>query len=139
MSKLTRDILSKLAQDKAEAARTLLRHDLHTDAYYLAGYAAEIALKAIIAKEFLAETLPDKKRVNDIYTHDLEALITLAGLRSGLNDKLREDQILRTHWDVVKSWNESSRYFIRSRGEAYAMVNSIVAEDGVLPWILSFR
>ncbi len=48
-----------LAAAKCEDATLLLAHARFSSAYYLAGYALELALKACIAKQFAAEVIPD--------------------------------------------------------------------------------
>src|SRR5207248_9891874 len=52
-------------------------------AYYLAGYAVEVALKACIIKAVMAtDAFPEKKFSENCWTHDLEKLIVLAGLKA---------------------------------------------------------
>jgi hypothetical protein len=54
----------KLAQLRVDEAKALLGHRQSSGAYYLAGYAIECALKAVIAKQFRAEEIPDRALVN---------------------------------------------------------------------------
>jgi hypothetical protein len=76
-----RSTFQQLAELRLTEARLLLDNGLPSGAYYLAGYAIECALKARIAAEFRANEIPDKARVNSIYTHNLGILLGLAGLR----------------------------------------------------------
>jgi len=46
----------------------------------MAGYAVECALKACIAKQTKRYDFPDKKRVRDVFTHNLETLVKVAEL-----------------------------------------------------------
>jgi HEPN domain-containing protein len=59
--------LIKIAEAKAGDALLLLQHGRHSNAYYLSGYAVEIALKAIIATEFRHDTFPDRDFVTKIF------------------------------------------------------------------------
>jgi hypothetical protein len=52
--------LKALAQAKLDDAILLFDNKRYSNAYYLAGYAIELALKACIAKQFVADTIPDK-------------------------------------------------------------------------------
>jgi hypothetical protein len=63
---------------RLEEAQILLAAESFSGAYYLAGYAVECALKACIAKATHQHDFPDKKRVNDSYSHDLTLLLRTA-------------------------------------------------------------
>jgi hypothetical protein len=84
-------------------------------AYYLAGYAVECALKACIAQQFRQHDIPDKKLVNDVYTHDVDKLLDLAGLRPTLRQDAVAHPALQTNWNVAKDWKETARYNPASR------------------------
>jgi HEPN domain-containing protein len=75
-------------------------------AYYLAGYVIECALKACIAKKTKRHDFPDKDFARKAYTHDLEDLAQLAGLKDTLKLQFRQYPSLETQWGVV----EVSRY-----------------------------
>jgi hypothetical protein len=79
-------------------------------AYYLAGYAVECALKACIAQEFRQHDIPDKKLVNDVYTHDVNKLLDLAGLRPTLRQDAVAHPALQTNWNVATDWKETAGY-----------------------------
>jgi HEPN domain-containing protein len=55
-----RSELQTRAQAKLDDAILLLQHGRYTNAYYIAGYAVELGLKACIAAQIDAETIPDK-------------------------------------------------------------------------------
>jgi hypothetical protein len=78
---LTKPHLQQLAESRLIEAAELLGKSLPSGAYYLAGYAAELGLKAIIAGKFPANEIPDKGFVNSIYTHSLTVLVDRSGLR----------------------------------------------------------
>jgi hypothetical protein len=67
----------RLAIERAAEAELLLNGQR---AFYLTGYAIELALKVVLAKRFRSDEIPDLTLVKKIYSHDLSALATLAGL-----------------------------------------------------------
>src|SRR5262249_39436190 len=107
-------------------------------AYYLAGYAVECALKACIARLMKPEEFPDKAFADKCWTHNLPQLLSLAGLKADFDGAMRADPDLRDNWDIVKEWNESSRYArVRkpSAGELYEAISD--KKHGVLAWLKS--
>ena len=66
---LTRHDLQQLARLRLDDALFLQQVGRSSSAYYLAGYAVELALKACIAKLFQPDVIPDRAFVNAIYTH----------------------------------------------------------------------
>ena len=79
---MNRKDLHKLADLRIEEARVLLNKGCcYAGAYYLAGYSVECALKACVAKQIRKHDFPDRKLIQDSYTHDLNKLLGLAGVR----------------------------------------------------------
>lgn len=81
MSKLieTRTEFQQLAQERLQEAKALLDLGKWSGAYYLAGYAVELALKACIIKMLMAtDAFPKKDFSKDCYTHAIEMLVKLA-------------------------------------------------------------
>ena len=118
------------------AAKSLLESQHWGAAYYLAGYAVECGLKACIARRFREYDFPDKKTVNDSYTHELPKLVRTAELVQQLEDAATFSDDFRVNWAVVKDWSEESRYDVRSEAEAAAIIRAIEAKpSGVLEWI----
>ena len=75
----------QLADVRLREAKALLDLGMWDGAYYLAGYAVEVALKACIIKAVMAtDAFPEKKFSENCWTHDLEKLIVLAGLSAKL-------------------------------------------------------
>ena len=68
---LTKEDLEALSETRLQDAILLLESGRASSAYYLAGYAVELALKACIAKSFHPNAIPDKAFVNEIYTQQL--------------------------------------------------------------------
>ena len=73
-----------LADTRIGDAKVLLDAGRHQAAYYLAGYAIECALKACVAKQIREHDFPDRKLINDSYTHNLEQLLAISGLKPQL-------------------------------------------------------
>jgi hypothetical protein len=49
---------------------------------------------------------------------------------------MRANPKLEASWDLTKSWTEQSRYSIRTKNEAEAIIDAIARRnDGVLAWI----
>jgi HEPN domain-containing protein len=124
-----------LAEEKLADANHLLAGGRWGNAYYLAGYAVELALKACIAKTFKAETIPDKALVNATYSHDFTNLVGTAGLTADLKSK-QARQAFEINWGVVVRWSEESRYESKGEQDAKDLIAAIEdATDGVLAWI----
>ena len=139
--------LSKLIETKAEfevlaeqrllEAKALLDLEKWDGAYYLAGYAVELALKACIIKTLMAtDAFPDREFSKNCYTHVIEALVKLAKLDEAFKLATGTDPDLRKHWEIVKDWSEQKRYHRIDKTEAEALYAAIADDThGVLPWI----
>jgi HEPN domain-containing protein len=127
-----------MAHVRLREANSLLANRQWSGAYYLSGYAIECALKAIIAKRFKANTFPDQKTTRDVFVHDLQQLVSLAGLKLLQQQAFQADQALENNWLVVKDWTEVSRYETWTRVEAKSIVSAISdTQHGVLKWVES--
>lgn len=134
----SRSELTALAETRLEDARVLLAAERHGAAYYLAGYAVECGLKAVIAQSFRAAVIPDRNFVQKIHTHDLSALLVLAGLKSALDQRVRLDTMFEANWSFVSGWNEASRYEMIERQKAMMMLSAVGDPDnGVIAWLRS--
>lgn len=133
---LGRDDLRALATSKVNDAILLFRAARYSNSYYLFGYGAELALKARIARVFSGETIPDRKFVNDIHTHDLDRLVALAGLKELLEEARNASPLLDANWSSVSDWSEETRYDIVDVFRATAMHDAMIgAKDGVFEWL----
>ena len=121
----------KLMYLRMKEAKLLLDQKDWDGAYYLVGYAAEFALKIrIISQLMKSDSFPDKKLAENFYKHELTLLRKLAGL----DDEMDNDAAASPQWDIVKDWNEQSRYEIgKTEKETTDLYDAI--EKGVLPWI----
>lgn len=125
-----------LSQAKIDDAVVLLLNGRPSNAYYLAGYAIEFAIKACISTQFSADDIPDARLVRDVYTHDLVRLIGLAGLKQILEKDIAANSSFAANWGIVKDWSEASRYESFTVGDAQYLISAITnPNDGVLPWI----
>lgn len=125
-----------MAALRLKEAKLLLDAGCPDGAYYLAGYAAESALKACIAKRTERHEIPDKRRINDSYTHDFDKLLGAAGLREILKEALGHDADFAANWLTVAKWSSESRYRRPSKSEAEALLNALEdRKHGVLRWL----
>jgi len=133
---MTKTHLEKLSQVRLDDAICLLEKDRASAAYYLAGYAVELALKACIAKLFLSSVIPGKAFVNAIYTHKLADLLATAGLRPEFEADSKTDKELASRWGVVSQWTEESRYESWDPISATTLLEAIRNPDhGVYRWV----
>ena len=139
MPALTHATLVQLAREKLNDGWLLFEHDRLDNAYYLTGYAIELALKSIAAKTFLLHTLPDRNYVNRLHTHDLERLRQETGLESSFQDQVGYDPAFEGRWDVVREWSESARYRTTGRETVEQFMTAVGKDhdDGVFAWLSS--
>ncbi len=131
-----RDELRANAQAKLDDARLLLDNKRYSNAYYLAGYAVELGLKACIAAQISAETIPDKAFIKGILNHQFGGLVGLAGLAGLLNVQKDVDPQFAANWALVSEWEPDSRYESIDPTSASLLVHAIAdPKSGVLEWI----
>lgn len=132
---MKRSDLQKLALIRLKEAKVLLDNRQYSGAYYLSGYIVECALKACIAKQTGKFDFPDKKKVLDSYTHELEKLVNVAKLKDELKS-LKANPDFSPLWECVKEWSEESRYKKHNRQEATDIYLAIADPNhGVLQWL----
>lgn len=136
ISMLTKDDLKKLAQIRLDDALLLFRANRSSSAYYLAGYAVELALKACIAELVLPNVIPDKGFIDAIYTHDLDSLLSTAGLRPQFDKETAADTRFGANWAIANNWNEGSRYVIWDPISAATLLGAVnEPKHGVFRWV----
>ncbi|HSW86600.1 MAG TPA: hypothetical protein VLG49_03770 [Rhabdochlamydiaceae bacterium] len=104
---ITPEELKSLSERKVLDATILFREGRFDTAYYLCGYAVEMALKRRICLTLgWKEGYPKKKfdNLTSFKTHKLEVLLHL----SGFEEKVRKDYLLV--WSVVADWDPEVRY-----------------------------
>ena len=133
---MNRTDLRNLSALRAKEARVLLDNDCYDGAYYLIGYAVECALKACIAKRTQRYDFPDKRTVNESFTHNLEKLVQVIGLQAALAIESRRDPAFGVNWSVVKDWDEQSRYSTWTKTESENLYRAVIdRRHGVLRWV----
>ena len=135
---LNRTELQQLADVRLAEANALLAAGLWDGAYYLAGYAAECALKACIMArvERTGVIFEDKKFAEKCWTHDVEELVKLADLKTIRDTANTSDPALELNWVTVGQWKETRRYSRTTEAEARELYDAITDPNhGVLPWI----
>ena len=96
----------------------------------------ELGLKACIAAQITAETIPDKAFILKIFQHGVENLIGLAGLTTELKDQKDKDSEFGANWAIVKEGSPDARYETRDVTSSKFLITAIAESDsGVLQWI----
>jgi hypothetical protein len=130
--------LRQLAQEWVLDAKALLDAGRWPGAYYLAGYAVECGLKACILA-FVEKTgaiFTDRKFLEGCWTHELDRLMTTAGLQAELGIAIQANPALGRLWAVVKDWRETSRYQPKAELDARQLYEAITHDSNrVLKWI----
>ena len=133
---MNRTHLQKLSRARLRDARKLLENGQHDGAYYLTGLAIECALKACISKMTQRYDFPDKKTVNDSWSHDFGGLLKIAGLEALLSSKIVADAGFKSNWQTISKWDVNSRYQFRSLREARDFYSAATSRrTGIMPWI----
>src|SRR3989304_4763855 len=132
---MNRDDLRRLSRVRLQEMRTLLGSGNYEGAYYLGGYVIECGLKACIARQTRRYNFPERKAVNESYTHNLNQLLRVAGLQGLFEQEVRRNPGFGVNWGVVKDWSEESRYERRTRTQATDLYRAMTGRNGVLRWI----
>lgn len=139
MSKLivTRAEFQELAERRLEEAKALLELGKWDGAYYLAGYAVELALKACIIKVLMeTDAFPEREFSKNCYTHDIEKLVRSAKLHNQWEKAKDADPAFLANWALARDWSEAKRYHRIDEFEAEALYTAIADDEhGVLSWI----
>ena len=134
---MNRADLQLLSDARVADAEALLLAERWAAAYYLLGYAVECGLKACAARQFQQDEVPDKAVVSDFYTHNLDKLLGISGVKAALEARARAEPDFQVNWNTVRDWTETSRYD-HSTSEAKARDMLVAVTDpntGVLSWL----
>jgi hypothetical protein len=126
---LKRTDLQALAQSKIDDAILLLQHKRFSNAYYLAGYAVEIGLKACIARQISAETLPDKAILTKVLSHQFSTLVGLGGLATALKEQQDRDTTFAANWAIAGEWSPDARYEAQDPAATQIMLTTVTTEQ----------
>lgn len=115
----------------------LLKSGYYQGAYYLAGYAVECAFKACVAGLVKEDVIPDKKFVNDSYTHNFDRLLSVSGLEPDLNAKKEKNEQFDRYWSFLKDWSAEDRYEVDiDEQSARDLLEAVGDHDnGILKWL----
>lgn len=132
--------LRALVDIRLDEACLLIDKGLPCGAYYLAGYAVELALKVRIAESVQRCEFPSVTLANAACRHNLVQLINLAGLAKEYDCKVKPYAPLRDNWETVLGWSETSRYDAGiALSSAIGLIEAISEpDDGVLNWIKQY-
>ena len=137
----TRAEWQALAEDRILDAQAHLAAgvDRWSAAYYLIGYAVECGLKSCVLARVAAHPeviYEEKKFSSDAWTHDIELLLALAGIKSERDTDARANPLLRDNWQLAKDWDESSRYLQKTQAQAQELFDAVTDPNtGVMQWI----
>lgn len=99
--------LRAVARARLRDAQILLRANRFDSAYYLCGYAVELALKARLCRTLRWRGFPSTPQefrgLQSIKTHDLEILLRLSGVESRIMTRFRAE------WSAVIDWEPERR------------------------------
>jgi hypothetical protein len=78
----------------------------------------------------------DKKFSYNAWTHDLESLVVVAGLKADRDADALANPALYMNWHRVKDWTEESRYLQKIQVEAQQLFDAVAdPANGVMQWI----
>jgi hypothetical protein len=132
--------LQQLAELRLKDAEVLIAAGQWDAAYYLLGYCVECALKACIAQQFRQHEVPDKRLVNAFYTHRLDELLAISGVKGQFDSLAGSDAAIKRNWDTILEWNEAVRYDIDvTEAEARGLLGAVAnATSGIMPWLKKY-
>jgi HEPN domain-containing protein len=100
--------LKELATDRLNDAKVLFEASRYDGAYYICGYAVEMALKHKICDTLGWDEYPSTGKGSEKYktfkTHDFEVLLHLSGVEKSIKT------LLMAEWSVLKNWESETRY-----------------------------
>lgn len=122
--------LRAIARARLRDAQVLLRAKRFDGAFYLCGYAVELALKARMCRTLkwpgFPETGQDFKGLQSVKTHDLEILLRFSGAESRIKTKHLAE------WSVVVDWNPEKRYQSVGQSSVHQATNMLTCAKRLL-------
>jgi HEPN domain-containing protein len=109
-------------------------------AFYLAGYAAELSLKAKICEHlklpnFYDQYAPKSELSKAFLTHNLERLILLSGLLLEFQAENKANILFLLDWKRLQSWSEKSLYDLEGTHSLVDAIDLINAVKNLIQWI----
>ena len=105
--------ITDLADKRLKEAELLHVNGMDEGAFYLAGYTVELMLKAQICRNLDIDNFyvkPIKTGKQAFFTHELDQLLTLSGLRTILDSEALTNIPLNKAWQNICTWSEERRY-----------------------------
>ena len=125
---ITKD-LRALARARLRDAQVLLQDKRFDGAFYLCGYAVEIALKARICRTLKWPDFPETrnafKELESLKTHDLDVLLHFSGVEGRVKAKHLAD------WSMVVKWNPEKRYQAIGRVPPQQAVDMVTCREAL--------
>ena len=133
---MTRAEFQRLTRMRLRDARALLKAGNNEGAYYFIGLAIECGLKSAIARKTRRHDFPLEPKIvsQTVYVHDLNTLLTAAGLATALDTAAKADPSLKANWALVKDWKNASKYSL-TVASAYGLYRAAAGRNGVLRWL----
>lgn len=143
-----------LAQLRLDDAGVLAENGRSDGAFYLAGYAVELTLKARLtehlglpglfdptAKKVPEEQFKDVDKLRQLaQTHNLLLLLSLCGIKPAYHLQMRARKTFLKYQPLLESWNEGVRYQLPGSAtsiDAQSFLRFLQGPDGFLQWIES--
>mgnify|MGYP000467504503 FL=1 len=106
MKNLTPTELSRLAEERLIDAKTLFEAERYDGAFYICGYALEMALKSRVCHSLNWDEYPGngKDGYKSFRTHKFDDLLHLSGVEKEIRAKLMSE------WSIVMKWDPEIRY-----------------------------
>ena len=128
----------KMSRGRLASARILLSRGQWKDAFDMAGYAVEYALKYRLMKHLRLNQWPDRAaHTAHLYNHDLVALAKTAGLEESLLQSIQDQNQIGRAWLVAKDWKEDVRYVSTFPSRRSRDMVKAVGDEGLLKWLLT--
>ena len=143
---MTRPEFQQIALLRLDEAETLLIQGKYDGCCYLAGYALELALKAVICNRMDNDSFFDilkSETARAFKIHNLAELVILAGLSKEYKELNIKNSILLSNWEYIKNdikWSEQLRYQVGlTEIQAKTMITAINDPlNGILEWIKKY-
>ena len=132
--------IQDLADLRLREATGLVNIGFPDAAFYLAGYAAELYLKAKICEHlklpnFYNQYAPKSELSKAFLTHDLERLILLSGLLLEFEAEKKTNISFRLDWRRLQAWSEKNVYDLEGSRSLVEAIDFINAVKNLKQWI----
>lgn len=130
---LTEDSLWALVKSKEAVAQSFVDDRANCrEAWIAAGFAVELALKAVIIRQRRYNQWPSREAAPELHTHSLRMLVRHAGI-----DLTAIPLSVRASLRTTLDWTRGHDYMYArmSRAQARSMVDAAFGEGGVVQWL----